>query len=112
MTSANACAASQDIDISAIELEDFGLESPQQRVVAYIETTLCHIVQDIQARPYRRPSITLKRIRDVKTLVNPITLQVERQIVDREVTYCFPGRNKDEAWRFGQPRSKLKSFVL
>jgi meiotic recombination protein SPO11 len=102
MTSANTCTVSQDIDISAIELEDFGCESPQQRVVAYIETTLRCVIQDIQARPDGRPSVTLKRIRDVKAWVNPFTLQLERQIVDREVTYRFPGRNKDEAWRFGQ----------
>ena len=102
MTSANTCTVSQDIDISAINLEDFGCESPRQRVAAYIETTLCCVLQDIQLRPDGRPSITLKRIRDVKAWVNPLTLQVERQIVDREVTYRFPGRNKDEARRFGQ----------
>jgi meiotic recombination protein SPO11 len=102
MTSAGLCASLQIIDTSAGNLDVLGIETPQERVLAYIETTLGHTIQAIQVRPHGRPSVTLKRIRDVKTAVNPFTQQVERQIVDREVTYRFPGKNKDEAWRFGR----------
>ena len=95
-------ASLRNIDASADNLDALGIESAQGRVLAYIETTLGHIIQEIQVRPHGCPSITLKRIKDVQTSVNVVTQQVERRILDREVTYCFPGKNKDESWRFGQ----------
>ena len=100
MTSASLCAILPKIDTPVPTLEA-GVSTPQDRVRAYIENSLGYCIQAIQARPCGCPAITLKRIRDVKTSVNPVTLQVERQIVDREVTYSFPGKNRDEAWRFG-----------
>ena len=77
------------------------LENPREKVLAFIESTLSRVVRDIQFRPSGRPSIALRRITDVKISVNPTTQEVKREIVDREVTYSFPGKNKDEAWRFG-----------
>lgn len=99
--SANLCTLPPDVGAHGTILDDLGIVTPQERVCAYIETTLSHIIEEIQTRPCGRPSITLKRIRDVKTSVDPASQQVERQIVDREVTYGFPGKNKHEAWRFG-----------
>ena len=75
--------------------------SPHKRVADFIEATLGKIVADIQARPCGRPSITLRRITDIKLQIDVSSGQTKRMIVDRAVTYSFPGRNKDEAWRFG-----------
>ena len=101
MTSASLCAKLQNIDIEVPALE-FEISAPQDRVLAYIEHSLGFCIQAIQTRPDGCPSIALKRIRDVQTSINAVTQRVERQIVDREVTYSFPGKNKDEAWRFGR----------
>jgi hypothetical protein len=90
------------INTSAANFDVLSSETPQERVVAYIETSLGCIVNAIQVRPDGLPSITLKRIRDVKGFLNPVTQRVERKIVDREVKYGFPGKNKDDAWRFGR----------
>jgi hypothetical protein len=102
MNPGSLCTGLQNIDAVAENLNILGIDSAQGRVLAYIETTLSHTIQEIQVRPHGCPSITLKRIKDVKASVNVVTQQVERRILDREVTYCFPGKNKDEAWRFGQ----------
>ena len=101
MTSTGLRATSPDINNFAEHLDIGGTKTPQERVLFYIEETLGRVLQAIQVRPDGRASIVLRRIKDVKTSINPITQQVVRQIVDREVTYCFPGKNKDEAWRFG-----------
>lgn len=101
MNSVSLCTSLRNIHIVAEELDVFD-QTPRERVLAYIETSLGRIIQAIQVRPHGRPSISLKRVRDVKISVNPGSGQVERQIVDREVTYCFPGKNKDEAWHFGE----------
>jgi hypothetical protein len=112
MNSATLCTSLQNIHIVAKNLDVFGEETPQERVLAYIETSLGHIIQAIQVRPHGRPSLSLKRVRDVKISVSPGSGQVERQIVDREVTYCFPGKNKDEAWRFGGWQSTHMSCII
>ena len=83
-------------------------ESPRGRVLAFIETTLSGIVGDIQVRPYGRPSIYLKRITNVQVDVDPVTQTARQQISDKDLIYSFPGRNKDEAWRFGASRSTWK----
>ena len=101
MTSASLCATLHSIDIVAEDFVNSSIAAPQGRVLTYVEITLGRVLQAIQLRPHGHPSITLKRVKDVKVSVNPITQQVERQVVDRDITYSFPGKNNDEAWRFG-----------
>jgi hypothetical protein len=65
------------------------------RVLDYIEDTLSSIVKEIQIRPCGKPSITLRRIGRLSS--DPS----QTQITERDITYSFPGKNKEEAWRFG-----------
>src|SRR4051794_19616269 len=101
MTSASLCATLHSIDTITEDFIIGSIAAPQGRVLTYIENTLDRVLQAIQLRPHGQPSITLKRIKDVKVSISPITRQVERQVVDRNITYSFPGKNNDEAWRFG-----------
>ncbi|KAF7507604.1 hypothetical protein GJ744_010274 [Endocarpon pusillum] len=59
----------------------------------YIETTFLDILSEIEKRPCGRPKITLKRI------VGDDPHQCH-QVTEREVTYSWPGKNREEAWRF------------
>ena len=102
MTSSALHTSPRHINIDLGSLNILEANTPQQRVITFIEQTLYSIIRDIQARPSGNPVIVLKRITDVQTRVNPTTLEVERHIIDREVTYHFPGRHEDEAWRFGR----------
>ena len=62
--------------------------------LAFIESTFLNILSDIQKRPAGDPKITLKRI-----VHDPTNLNLS--IREREVTYRWPGKNREEAWRFG-----------
>ena len=92
----------RNIDIDVATLDDSALNNARQRVLTFIEHTLGNIIRDIQIRPCGSPTIVLKRIVDVQTRINPTTHELERHIVDREVTYRFPAKHKEEAWRFGK----------
>jgi hypothetical protein len=60
----------------------------------FIEATLISILSEIEKRPAGNPKISLKRIACDR-------LDPGCQITEREVTYCWPGNNRNEAWRFG-----------
>jgi hypothetical protein len=60
----------------------------------FIEATLISILSEIEKRPAGNPKISLKRIACDR-------LDPGCQITEREVTYCWPGKNRNEAWRFG-----------
>ena len=79
------------------------LRECQTRVIDYIEKTFNQILQDIQIRPCGHPSIVLKRIADGKPR-NPDDCW---DVVDREMKISFPGKTKEEAWRFSQSWSRL-----
>ena len=76
------------------------LREAQAKVVNYIEGTFIKITEDIQIRPCGRPSIVLKRITDVKSREESDNSLEGFEIADREIKISFPGKNKDEAWRF------------
>jgi hypothetical protein len=61
---------------------------------AHIEVMFLAILCEIQKRPSGNPKITLRRI-------VPDRLNLSQQFKQREVTYRWPGRNREEAWRFG-----------
>ena len=72
------------------------LRECQTRAIDYIEKTFNQILQDIQIRPCGHPSIVLKRIADAKTRDPDDCLEV----IDREMKISFPGKTKEEAWKF------------
>ncbi|KAI1622038.1 meiotic recombination protein SPO11 [Exophiala viscosa] len=72
-----------------------------RKVLAYIETTFNHILHEIQIRPCGKPVIVLRRIVSVRPYHDENDLnRLKWHIEDREVTYSFPAKTKDEAWRF------------
>ena len=79
------------------------LRECQTRVIDYIEKTFNQILQDIQIRLCGHPSIVLKRIADTKPRDPDDCLEV----IDREMKISFPGKTKEEAWRFSQSWSWL-----
>ena len=74
------------------------MRESQIRVTDYIESTFKQILENIQIRPCGHPSIVLKRIADAKTRGPDDCWEV----VDREMRISFPGKTKEEAWRFSQ----------
>lgn len=101
-----------DINVGTGTSTNLAADTPRQRVLTFIERTLCDIVRDIQARPCAAPAITLTRIIDVQTSISPDTLDVQRQIIDREVTYRFPGNRKGESWRFGMQQEQRSDLYV
>jgi hypothetical protein len=73
------------------------LREPQLNVINYIENTFKQINHDIQIRPCGHPSIRLRHITSVKAR----SLDDGWDVVDREMNICFPGKGKEEGWRFG-----------
>ena len=70
-----------------------------ERVLGYIDSTVQRIYDELQVKPCGKPSITLKRITKLKPNEKNDG-EAEWQVESRKVTYCFPGKTKDEAWRF------------
>ncbi|RVX66221.1 hypothetical protein B0A52_10148 [Exophiala mesophila] len=90
-----------------VDLESLTRQAPvhvslaHQKVIDYIESTFDHIIQEIQVRPYGKPVITLKRITAIKPYYDHSDyMRLKWHIEDRPISYSFPGKNKDEAWRF------------
>ena len=74
----------------------------RQIVLAFIEETFSKILEELQIRPYGRPCITLRRITALRPLTEGLGTAFTWNISYRDVIYGFPGKNKDEAWRFGK----------
>lgn len=74
------------------------LREPQAKVFHYIEKTFNNIISSIQIRPSGRPSIILKRI----TVINSRGPDEGWHVDGREMKISFPGKNRDETWRFGE----------
>ena len=78
------------------------MENPKtQKILRYIDGTVQNIYRELKVKPYGKPSITLKRIIRLKPEPQEDG-QVQWEIESRQVTYAFPGKTKDEAWRFGK----------
>lgn len=78
------------------------LTAANQKVLHYIQDTFDHILREIQIRPCGQPTIVLKRIVAVKPrYAQADSTQLQWHVEDREIKYGFPGKNKDESWRFG-----------
>jgi hypothetical protein len=77
---------------------------PSQNVRNYITNTFNSILYILShPSPGTQPSVTLRRIVSVKPYCDEDDgAQVKWDVESREVVYRFPGKNKDEAWRFGR----------
>jgi hypothetical protein len=84
--------------------------NPQAKVMDYIESTLNKVLEDIQIRPCGRPSIILRRITDVRPPLSSNHLSDELEVTYKDMTISFPGKNKDEAWRFSQSIAAFESM--
>jgi len=80
--------------------------SANQQALNHIETTFNAILHEIsQPLGNGRPVITFKRIVSVRPYYDDDDFaQLKWRIESREVNYHFPGKNQDEAWRFGGHR--------
>lgn len=79
------------------------ITAANRQVLDYIETTFNDILREIKTRPHGRPVIILKRIISVKPYHDEADfMQLKWHIEDRQVQYHYPGKTKDEAWRFGR----------
>lgn len=78
------------------DIHHSAMREPQVMAVNYIEKTFNQIIKDIHIRPCGHPSIVLKRIAHVKSPGSDNSWEV----ADRQTKITFPGKNKDEAWRF------------
>lgn len=81
-----------------------------QRLLSYIDGTIRNIYDQLQTKPYGKPSITLKRIAKLKPQQSEDG-ELRWEIESREVTYSFPGKNKDEAWRFSEAFAQIGVFA-
>lgn len=102
--------------------QDVTITAENRKVLDFIESCFNGILQQIKVRPYGKPVIALKRIVAVKPSYDETdSTRLKWNIQDREVRYSFPGKNKDEAWRFGgrlkkpfpsfpTPQAKSKDF--
>ena len=80
------------------------ITAANQQVLDYIEGTFGAILHEIR-RPSGdgKPMITLSRIVAVSPYFDEDDyMRLKWHIESRQVQYHFPGKNKDEAWRFGE----------
>lgn len=73
------------------------------KVLSFIEQTTDAIEEQLALHPPGQPSITLKRVTCLKPQNEDGELQWKAK--DHEVVYSFPGKTKEEAWRFGKKLS-------
>ena len=81
------------------------------KVLHYIDDTVQNIEEELQARPPGKPSITLNRVTGLKPHNQSENGSTEWLPQDHEVTYTFPGRTREEAWRFGMSQSVQKDVL-
>ena len=79
------------------------VSSANQQVLDYIETTFNGILHEIKHPSGEgKPVIRLNRVVSVKPYYDDEDFaRLKWHIASRQVEYRFPGKNKDEAWRFG-----------
>ena len=90
---------------SKLEMEDKNSIEDSQRVLHFIESTVEAIEEQLQLRPPGKPSITLIRITGLKPHDESGTGEAGWVARDHEVTYSFPVKTKDDAWRFSEELS-------
>jgi hypothetical protein len=90
------------------DIHHSAMREPQVIAINYIEKTFNQIIKNIHIRPCGHPSIVLKRIAHVKSPGSDNGWKV----ADRQTKISFPGKNKDEAWRFGKFRTLFEARKL
>jgi len=99
-----------DIDMTNTGITIEAHSTGNRKVLDYIESTFHSILHEIQIRPCGKPTIVLKRITALKPVYDDHVACLNWHVEDREVSYGWPGKNKDEAWRFG--KAIHNSYVL
>ena len=79
-----------------------------RKVLDYIERTTGSIEDELRLRPPGKPSITLTRITGLKLDSDGHGWIAQ----EHEVTYSFPGKTKEEAWRFGKMLRHEKNLLI
>jgi meiotic recombination protein SPO11 len=94
-----------DDPVTALEVN---VTAANRQVLNYIETTFNGILNEISNPSGEgRATIRLNRIVSIKPYYdNKDFAHLKWHVESREVAYCFPGRNKDEAWRFGKKQAR------
>jgi hypothetical protein len=100
-------------DEEGVAPTDASCPDPSQNVRNYITNTFNTILHSLShPSAGTQPSVTLKRIISVKPYYNDDNnIQLKWHVESREAVYRFPGRNKDEAWRFGRSAHLNFTFV-
>lgn len=75
------------------------LTESNKKVLEYIEKTLNDVIRQIGVQPYGHPQIRLNRITSLTSRDDVDGISWD--IGSREIVYTLPGKNEDEAWRFG-----------
>ena len=91
------------------------LTQSQKAVIDYIEDTFSRLLAEIQRRPHGHPEIVLRKITSLKAHEDIDSGTIVWDIQDREVRYGFPGKTKEEAWRFaavGKILSEIHEAIL
>ena len=83
-----------------------------QRVLHFIEDTVQDIEEQLALRPAGKPSITLNRITGLRPHDDAQNGEGAWVAREHQVTYSFPGKTKEEAWRFGTMLSCRKSLLI
>ncbi len=86
-----------------LDTPHLSLTTANQQVLSYIETTFNAVLYEInQPLSDGKPVITLRRIISAKPYYDDDDFaQLKWNIESREVRYHLPGKNQDEAWKFG-----------
>src|ERR1700712_1207677 len=82
-----------------------------QQVLDYIETTFNDILHEIRHPSGEgKPVIALNRIFSAKPYYDDDDFaRLKWRVESRLISYHFPGKSKDEAWRFGEPQIRKPS---
>jgi len=79
------------------------ISAAHQKVLDYIESTFHKVITDIQDDSRRKGAVVLRRITAIRPYHDDADyMRLKWQIEDVEVVYTFPGKGKDDAWRFGR----------
>jgi hypothetical protein len=73
-----------------------------QSALDFITGALEQIVAEVQRAEHGSPAITLNRLDSYDPVLSQDLLSTEFKAKSHQVTYGWPGKTAEEAWRFGQ----------
>lgn len=103
-----ACESTMEVMLE----ECISISLENELVLSYIESTLNQVITQIQIRPPGTPQIVLHRIVSLDHSYDPVFGSILWHIKSCKVTYEWPGKTRQEAWRFGTPPQSIQIKVL